>query len=87
MTTQTSRDAYLEIEFSGKSGTQKNLILNYLRDKKKATRREIARDLHMETSTVSARVNSLRDEHNLVHDNNTTICPISKKTVHLVEVA
>jgi len=84
---QTSRDAYLEIEFLGKAGTQKYLILNYLRKKKKATRREIARDLHMETSTVSARVNSLRDDYRLINDNKVVKCPISKKTVHLVEVS
>ena len=85
--TNTSREAYLNIEFSGKAETQRHIILNYLREKKKATRREIARDLNMETSTVSARVNSLRDDFNLIHDTNTIKCPISKKTVHLVECA
>lgn len=83
---QTSIDAFYAIEFSGKSGTQKHLILNYLRDKKQATRREIARDLGLETSTVSARVNSLRDDYNLVIDDKTVKCPVSHKTVHLVEV-
>lgn len=82
----TSIQAFHEVEFSGKSGTQKALIIKHLEEKKKATRREIAKALNMETATVSARVNSLRDEHNLVTDTNTTICPLSKKTVHLVEL-
>lgn len=82
----TSLEAFYEIEFSGKAGTQKALILEYLKKVKSATRRQIAKELNMETSTVSARVNSLRDDYLLVNDSKTVTCPVSKKTVHLVEL-
>lgn len=86
MTTDTSLEAYIEINENGKLTTQEAIILSYLNDKRNATRRVIARDLHMETSTVSARVNSLKQKHKVI-DKEVVKCPISKKRVYLVAVA
>lgn len=83
---ETSITAYGLIQATGKANTQKALIYKYLQENGAKTRRQIAQSLNMETSTVSARVNSLRDDYRLVTDHKTCICPISKKTVHLVEV-
>ena len=80
-----SKEAYKEIQASGKSHTQMNLILNHLILHGSKTRRQLSKALDMETSTISARVNKLK-ELNYVSDSKTTICPLSKVTVGLVEV-
>lgn len=82
----TSRQAFLDLNVTGKLSTQETIILNYLTIKRNATRRVIARDLNMETSTVSARVNSLKAKHKVI-DKEVVKCPISHKKVYLVAVA
>ena len=82
----TSLEAFIEVKESGKLGKQEAIILDYLNKKRNATRRVIARDLNMETSTVSARVNSLKQKHKVI-DKDVVVCPISRKKVYLVAVA
>lgn len=82
----TSRQAFLDLNVTGTLTTQETTILNYLTIKRNATRRVIARDLNMETSTVSARVNSLKTKHKVI-DKEVVVCPISRKRVYLVAVA
>ncbi|WP_373069860.1 winged helix-turn-helix transcriptional regulator [Sulfurimonas sp.] len=87
MIRDTSLEAYRGVNFTGKAGTQKVLIIDFLKNHNgKATRREIAKELELETSTVSARVNDLKKIHYVVDDEKVT-CPISHKTVTLVELA
>jgi len=58
---ETSLDAHDIVQTSGKAGTQETMILNLMDDNRHLsfTRRELASALDMETSTMSARVNSL----------------------------
>ena len=85
MTALTSKIAFSQLQKDHAIPTQENKILLYLQDNKEATRRQIARDLKMETSTVSARVNSLVNKR-LIRSKKLTKCPITKKLVHLLEV-
>ena len=80
-----SQQAYQNIVASGKAGIQQNLILNHLIIHGSKTRKQIAKEMNIETSTISARVNRLKNL-NIVTDTKTIVCPISKKTVGLVEV-
>ena len=82
----TSITAYNELKLETKSGTQKAIVLNYIKENGSKTRRQLAKALMIETSTISARVNSLINEFRLLKDDKTVVCPISKKRVHLVEL-
>ena len=81
----TSREAYHEMVKNGKANTQLNIILNHLRENGSKTRRELSKELEIETSTISARVNKLKNLH-YICDTKKTICSLSKKNVGLVEV-
>lgn len=60
----TSLEAYIDHLESGKAELQKNKILLFLmRAHKPATNREIAHQVEIEPSTVSARRNELLDEN------------------------
>lgn len=85
MTALTSKIAFSELNKEKAIPPQENKIFLYLNDKKEATRRQIARDLSMETSTVSARVNSLVNKR-LIKSERTTKDPITNKLVYLLEV-
>ena len=85
MTALTSKISFSELQKENAIPPQEKKILLYLKDNKEAARRQIARDLKMETSTVSARVNSLVNKR-LVRSEKITKCPIAKKLVHLLEV-
>lgn len=82
----TSLLAIIELRNSNGIAPQELKILDYLSIHRSATRRVIARDLKMETSTVSARINGLKAKHKVI-DKEVVKCPISNKYVHLVAVA
>ena len=82
---ETSRKNFQIVVADGTNEIQQNLIYQHIVDNGSKTRRQIARDMCMETSTVSARIHKMI-ELRLVKSENTTVCPISKKTVGLVEV-
>jgi len=64
-----------------KINRQEKRILNYVLNRvKPVTRRQIARALKMETSTVSARVNSML-KWGCLDEKTKMLCPISKKKV------
>ena len=81
----TSILSFIEIKNGNKIAPQELKILEYLSIHKTATRRVIARDLNMETSTVSARINGLKSKRKVI-DKEVVKCPISNKYVHLVAV-
>ena len=81
----TSIRAFEEIQSNGTLGFQEQLIYNYIKNNPKLTRRQIAKDLDLDTSTVSARVNGLLNK-NLITDEKKGKCPISSKEVGLLEV-
>ncbi len=80
----TSIEAHEEITESGKASTQMALIYLHLEEHGSKTRRQLAKELDIETSTISARVNALK-KLGKVKDEQKVECPISKKTVYLVE--
>ena len=86
MTALTSKIAFSELNKEKAIPPQENKIFLYLKDKKEATIRKIARDLSMETSTVSARINGLKSKRKVI-DKEVVKCQISNKYVHLVAVA
>ena len=86
MTALTSKIAFSELNKEKAIPPQENKIFLYLKDKKEATIRQIARDLSMETSTVSARINGLKSKRKVI-DKEVVKCQISNKYVHLVAVA
>lgn len=80
-----SLQAYQNIVASGKEDTQLNLIFHHLILHGPKTRKEIALEMDIELSSVTARVNKLI-KMGLVKVSQTKVCSISKKTVGLVEV-
>lgn len=81
----TSLMAFDEIQKNGTLGFQEQLIYNYIKNNPKLTRKQIAKDLDLDTSTVSGRVNGLINKK-LVTDEKKGKCPISGKEVGLLEV-
>lgn len=79
---ESSLNAHDYVQSSGKASTQENTILNFLRDNMHLsfTRRELAESLGMETSTMSARVNSLVKAGKLVELDHKRKCTVSKIT-------
>jgi len=64
-----------------KINRQEKRILNYVLSRAKpVSRRQIARALKMETSTVSARVNNMV-KYGVLDEDGKMTCPISKKQV------
>lgn len=82
---QTSLNAYRELQERGKHLTQMATIYEYILANGAATRRQIANDLEMDTSSVSGRVNDML-KTNAVFVSGKGTCPISKKTVEIIEV-
>ena len=80
-----SLKAFNEIAVNGVLGLQEQLILNYIKENPKVTRKQIARSLNLDVSSVSGRVNGLMNK-NLVIDDKKGKCPISGKVVGLLEV-
>lgn len=60
---------------------QERKILRYVMSRAKAvSRHQIARALKMQTSTISARVNSML-KWGVIEENGKVVCPVSKRTV------
>lgn len=81
---ETSIEAYDELKRNNRITPLQQKILDFMRVKNKYyTRKEIAKALDMETSTVSARVNELifYQEIDVI---GKKICPISKKLVEAI---
>lgn len=83
--TNTSVISLAEEQSKGNVNYQWNRILTFLKINGPKTRGQLAKLLNMEKSTVSARVNLLKNKR-LVKDEKKVVCPVSKKTVYLVEV-
>lgn len=82
---KSSIDAYHSEIIGGKEILQKQSILEYVKKKKRCTGRMIARELGMETGTVSARVNTLVEvDKTLYREISLNSCPISKRGVHWI---
>lgn len=81
----TSLRAFDEIKSNGTLGFQEQLIYDYIKRKPKLTRKQIARELELDVSSVSGRVNGLMNKR-LVTDEKRGKCPISGKEVGLLEV-
>jgi len=82
---ESSRLAYKQIAKDGTLTFQEQLILTYIQRNPKQTRRQVAKALDLDTSTVSGRVNGLLEKR-LVTDTKKGKCPLSGKTVGLLEV-
>jgi DNA-binding MarR family transcriptional regulator len=76
---ETSLDAHDYVQSSGKAATQEMLIINFMDDNRHLdfTRRELAKALDMETSTMSARVNSLVKAGKVIEMSRKRKCSIS----------
>lgn len=84
MTATTSIHAYHDHEASGKASTQRARIMAYMRHQTRpVSRREIARALGLETSTVSGRVNELMDVGIVAVGRMQ--CPVTGKKVHALK--
>lgn len=82
---KSSIDVYHSEIVGGKETAQKQSILEYVKKNKRCTGRMIARDLGMETGTVSARVNTLVEvDKNLYREKSTFSCPVSGRPVHWI---
>lgn len=81
----TSLNAFNEISSNGVLGLQEQLVLDCIRENPKFTRKQVARYLDLDVSSVSGRVNGLMNK-NLVTDSKKGKCPISGKVVGLLEV-
>jgi len=74
---ETSKEAYKQIKESGVEESQKVQVLNYLKENPDSCLREIGEGLHIEKSSISARLNALEAEGkvyrtgNKVYKNNT----------------
>lgn len=79
----TSKVAFEQLVEQGITGTQMLNVLKYIRRKQPCSRRQISKGLSMETSTVSARVNSLIT-CNYVEVSKVDVCPISKRKVEFL---
>ena len=80
---QSSLDAYFgEIEGQKELGQAERIAL-FVKNTGRCTRRQIAKALDMETSTVSARVNKLINSQatNVFQEHSQFVCPISNRPV------
>ena len=76
---ETSAEAYYGI--SSKAATDRQIIAQLVRKRGPMTRREVASFLHMETSSVSGRVNELLTDGLLVELDEKRTCPETKRLV------
>jgi DNA-binding MarR family transcriptional regulator len=83
---ETSREVYQQMQELGRFGEQECKIMAFVRENCHLdfTRREISHYLDMETSTVSARVNALIKDGDIVERDSRRECSISKKNVHVI---
>jgi len=81
----TSIRAYNEIKADGTLSFQEQLIFSYIERNPKKTRKQIARALEIDVSSVAARANKLLEKR-LITDATKGKCPLSGKTVGLLEV-
>lgn len=86
MIANTSKLAYEELVSSGKSATQRALILRQLLINWKTglTRRDISRVTGLELGAVAGRVNALVKD-GIVSEDNETLDPVTHKTVKLIK--
>lgn len=76
-----SIETYHDSAFQHGAGLLRQQIAEHVRQRGPMTRREIAADLHLETSTVSGRVHELIDAGTLVELTEQRPCPITKRAV------
>jgi len=79
-----SIETYHDTGFMAIAGLQRQRIADLLRERGPMTRREIAAELHMETSSVSGRVRELLDAKTLTELPGQRPCPITKRNVSWV---
>lgn len=79
----TSIEAYREHKGEGLAGKQAETILKNLKEGKDYSRREIARELGMELSSVCGRVNELL-QVGLLEEAPKRRCSVTHKTIHPV---
>lgn len=75
----TSAEAYAGLT---RAAPDREIIAQLVRQRGPMTRREIASFLHMETSSVSGRVNELMREEVLFEMDEPRPCPITKRMVN-----
>lgn len=80
----TSIETYHDHAFQHGAGVIRKQIADLVRQRGPMTRREIAADLHLETSTVSGRVHELIDAGEFVELDEPRPCPITKRSVRWV---
>ncbi len=81
MVRTTSIIAYNDLKLSGKQPTQKEIILNALRENKKPmSLQEICQKTHMTINSCSGRVNDLKKANQVV-EAPTRKCTITRKTI------
>lgn len=81
MTSSTSIEAYRDIQATGKSQKQVDIILDcLLSNKKPLTGREIQQKTDLDINAISGRVNEMKAS-GLVTTCGKTKCPITKRTV------
>lgn len=81
---QGSVEVYYGEVIGSKESYQKDMIYEYVRKKGRVTGRMISKDLGLETSTVSARVNSLVKDGKVFRELSINKCPISERGVHWI---
>ena len=81
MVRNTSIIAYNDLKLSGKQPTQKEIILDALRENKKPmSLQEICDRTNMQINSVSGRVNDLKKSNQVV-EAKTRKCSITRKTI------
>lgn len=73
----SSIEAYHQVEDRGTAGTQRERIYRFIRDHGPCTARQVAQALQMETATVAARVNALKNAGVVSETLERIKCPIT----------
>jgi predicted HTH transcriptional regulator len=81
---ETSLDAFGDIKQSGELQEQQRKIISVMQPEQTYTRRALAALAKLETSTASARINSLLDTHIVVVGK--TKDPLTRKTVEALQL-
>jgi Fic family protein len=81
---ETSLDAFADIKQSGELQGQQRKIISVMQPETTYTRRSLAALAKLETSTASARINSLLDTH--IEVVGTVKDPITNKTVQALQL-
>jgi predicted HTH transcriptional regulator len=81
---ETSLDAFYDLKQSPTLQDQQRKIINVMKPEVTYTRRALASLAKLETSTASARINSLLDTHIVVVGK--TKDPLTKKTVEALQL-